>query len=86
MFQWLPKSSMAGSGDNSFSAKRYRLQVPFCASVSGGKNPVPNSNRVCGLQECASLLQGRSGFGSIGSMTLAAQDEPIVRDQVPSSR
>jgi hypothetical protein len=25
------------------SARRYRLQVPFIGSVSGGKNPVPNS-------------------------------------------
>src|SRR6516162_1521862 len=25
------------------SAQRYRLQVPFSASVSGGRNPVPDS-------------------------------------------
>ena len=28
------------------SAQRYRLQVRFSVSVSGGKNPVPNSKRV----------------------------------------
>jgi hypothetical protein len=28
------------------SAQRYRLQVPFRASVSGGKDPVPNSKRA----------------------------------------
>jgi hypothetical protein len=28
------------------SARRHLLQVPFGASVSGGKNPVPNSKRV----------------------------------------
>jgi hypothetical protein len=27
------------------SARRYRLRVPFGTSVSGGKNPVPNSTR-----------------------------------------
>jgi hypothetical protein len=35
------------------SVRRYRLQVAFGAPVSGGENPVPNSNRVGGLQECA---------------------------------
>ena len=40
------------------SARRHRLRAPFGAPVSGGQNPVPNSNRA------ADRKSARGEFGA----------------------
>src|SRR6516225_11526479 len=65
------------------SAQRHRLQVPFGASVSGGKNPVPNSTSQesagGGVVSPGSYCWSRNGFAY---STGVSSKIPFLADKV----
>ena len=72
------------------SARRHRLQVPFEAPVSGGKNPVPNSNSATlivrvrrassGLRYRDCLRLDMSVLGPIAPQRFGRERDPAVAD------